>query len=168
MDEEQHYKPAIEGKDAISTSLRNIKVHVNATDAAIDLIPALVLHSAPPPEHNPNLCAGLNNMLQKSKPVVEAATFLRVYFENLATILIQEERLDLIKDPGDKKRDYPLLPDGIYVYPFLKIENSTWKKQVPEWWREIISDCTHFRMISDETCVDILATLKEYEWKKNN
>jgi len=153
------YEAAVE-ENALDSPLRNIRVHLNGTEATVDLVPSVVLDK-PYKTINPDLSPDINKVLAGSRPIIEANIFMRVYFNGILAIAIQEEFIEIIKILNKDLKSAPRFSDGRAPYPFLRVVNSEWKCCLPDYQGRGDPNLTYFKIVSMETCVDILGYIKK-------
>ena len=165
MTQTETYEAAAE-INAFDAPLRNIRLHLNGTALTVDLIPSVVLDE-PSNIIDPKLSPEINKILAGSRPVVEANRFMRVYFDVILAIAIQEEFIKIIEILNKDLDSAPRLPDNRAPYPFLRVVNSEWKNSVPDYQGGDHLNLAHFRIVSMETCIDILGYFDKTEWLEN-
>src|SRR6478735_1701681 len=122
--------------DAFDTPLRNIRVRLDGTAGCFDLIPSVVVDGKVDRADFPTESAVDNviaDMLTGSRPIVEAGRLMRVWFEWISAIVIQEEFVELHPTLQPNYDNAPRLRDGKALYPFLILANSRWKQRLPDY-----------------------------------
>lgn len=161
MIDEETYEPAIE-KDAFEVALRNIRIQLDGRTLIIDLIPSVELDEYVAeviPGGNPEL----NKILAGSKPIVESNRFLRAYFDGIMALFIQEEFVEILDILAFDFNKKPRFENG-QAYPFLHVVNSRWKRCLPDYQGRDDPNLKHFKIVSMETCVDLLGYFEKVEW----
>ena len=92
---------------------------------------------------------------------------MRVWFESVAAIVIQEEFVELHPTLQANHDHAPRLGDGKALYPFLILANSRWKQRLPDYQGGDAPELKHFQIFSMETHIDILGCLEKIEWLQN-
>jgi hypothetical protein len=156
------YEAAAE-EGAFNSPLRNIRLQLDGRNAVFDLIPSVVLDK-PTKILDPDFPPELNNILSGARPVVKSKRFMRVYFECIMAVSIQEEFVDIISILDDDLDSAPRLSDRRAPYPFLKVINSNWKNCLPDYQGRDDQNMAHFKIVSMETCIDVLGYLEKIEW----
>ena len=159
------YEAVVE-ENALDSPLRNIRVHLNGTEATVDLVPSVVLDK-PSKTIDPDIPTDINKVLAGSRPIIESNSFMRVYFDGILAIAIQEEFIEIIEILNKNLKSAPRLSDGCAPYPFLRVVNSEWKYCLPDYQGRGDPNLTHFKIVSMETCVDILGCIEKTEWLDN-
>lgn len=149
------------------TFLRNVRIQIDGTVATMDLIPSLVLDRSTDEmlqDKDPNI----NKLIARSKPIVEAKRFLRVHFDCIHAVVIQEEFVDSVAVVEAELDSAPRIkPDSPAPYPFLRVINSEWKRFIPDYQGGESPDLDHFKILSMETCADVLGCVENTEWLEN-
>lgn len=158
------------GPDAFDAPLRNIRVRLDGTAACFDLIPSVVVDQ---PLRRPDLPREfatddvIAGMLTGGRPIVEADRLMRVWFETVAAIVIQEEFVQLHPTLQVNYDHAPRVRGGKALYPFLIVANSTWKQRLPDYQGGDDPNLKHFQFVSMETHIDVLGRLEKIEWLPN-
>jgi hypothetical protein len=166
MSNNETYRAAAEPY-AFATPLRNIRLRLDATNLVADLVPSVVLDELAEVVHR-DLNPELSQILAGTKPITDDSRFMRVHFDRLVAAIIQEEFIDIVEETKLDLSGAQSLPSGKSIYPFLRVENSRWKQSVPDYQGRDHPDLAHFKIVSMETCIDLIAHLDHYEWIENN
>jgi hypothetical protein len=156
--------------DAFDTPLRNIRVRLDGTAACFDLIPSVVLDRRSERTDFPTETASdeaIADMLAGGRPIVEASRLMRVWFESVSAVVIQEEFVELHPTLQSSYDQAPRLKGGKAVYPFLIVTNSQWKRRLPDYQGGDSATLKHFKILSMESHIDILGFLEKIEWLPN-
>ena len=151
----------------LDTPLRNVRFGVDGTSMFAELIVEQVIRK-------PRLVFNLGestaqNVLHGGYPVVEGDRLLRLEFEYILAIAADTDiDVDLFGGLHEAWSDAPRLHSTKAFYPFLEIVDSPWKKQLPEHRGKDDPDIRHFRIISAECSVDLLATAPSGAWQENS
>ena len=156
--------------DAFDAPLRNIRIRLDGTAACFDLIPSVVVDRPPDETDIPTGSAVddvIADMLTRSRPIVEADRLMRVWFDSVSAIVIQDEFVELHPTLQPNYDHAPRLRGGKALYPFLIVADSRWKQRLPDYQGGDDPDLKHFQLFSMETHVDILGRLEKVEWQPN-
>lgn len=137
---------------------RNIRIVLDGTSAVLDLIPQKILERASQEELK-DWSNEVQKALKGTKPIVEADSFLRVEFENVQGLIVQEEFIDKINLVGDRDE----LRDGT----FATIVNSSWRASLEDFEMGDDPHLKHYRAWSYETRIDVLGILVDGKWEHN-
>ena len=163
----QTFKPAIVD-EGLLVPLRNIRAEVDGAWVQLDLIPSVVLDDeADVLTGDSSFDEEFTPILGKGRPIVEADKCLRVVFEGVAAFVVQDEFVELFEALEEQYSDLPKLPDSPGVLPFLEVENSDWRRTLPDYQGGDAAELKHFKIFSMETTVDILAQLTTHAWVEN-
>jgi len=151
----------------LDTPLRNVRFGVDGTSLFAELIMEQVIRK-------PRLVVNLEesatqNVLHSGYPVVQGNRLLRLEFENILAIAVDTDiDVDLFGGLHEAWSDAPRLQSTKAFYPFLEIVDSPWKQQLPEYRGKDDPDIRHFRIISAECSLDVLATTPSGAWQENS
>lgn len=153
---------------AFSSFPRNIRVQLDGTSAVIDLIPSVVLEKSPDVIQQDPIPV-LNEMLARSKPIVEGDFFMRVHFDWIHALVIQEEFIELVDVCDLDLKNAPRMTPGDdrAIYPFLRVLNSEWKSNLADYEGGDDLQLDHFKMFSMETHIDVIGDIQNIEWLAN-
>ena len=166
---DQEFVPAI-GYEEFQTPLRNIRVQLDGTAAALDLIPSLIVDRPIPPStfsSDPTVNALINDMEAGGRPIIEADRMMRVPFEGLAAMFIQEEFVELDTALYAGLESAPKIKNGKGIFPFLLVKSSEWKARLPDYDGGDDPKLQHFKMFSMTCHIDIMGRLGPVEWLSN-
>lgn len=159
------YEPVIDPNE-FATALKTIRLIFHGTYLVADLVPSVVLDQ-PTDILDPDWPPELNRVFAGSKPIIEADRCLRVRFESILAVAVEEEFIELFDELKFQSKEIPLMPDQKACFPFIKVLNSKWKARIPEYQGGNNADLNHFKILSMDTCVDILGYFKNTEWIDN-
>ncbi len=145
----------------IAREVRNIRVELDGCYLIVDIVPAKVIGEIPefqdPDRVIETFDDALENILKNARPIVEADECLRIVFDRVQAVLIQEECTDLHEDMGVLETRYP----------FVEVENSIWRDRLEDFEGGDDRDLKHYSLFSMETHIDILGYLGAGRWIKN-
>lgn len=160
----QTYEIATEAT-AFNAPLRNLRLQLDGTTVVVDLIPSVVLNE-PTEDYYPDI-PGLDKILSNARPIIESRRFMRVHFSSVLAISVQEEFVNIAGVLKFDLGDLPKFFDGRTPYPFLHVVNSWWKSRLPDYQGRDTPDLKHFKILSMETCIDLIGYLEKTEWCNN-
>ncbi len=147
----------------IETSLRNIRMSVDATQVVLELIPARILDQPGDPGDEPN--EAIRRLIRGAKPIVEADEYLKLRFDHILAIAIDTDiDVDLFGGLHKDWSEAPRLYGEKSFYPLLEVKDSPWKSQLPDFRGRDDPHIRHLRAISMECSFDILGNFPEGEW----
>lgn len=150
----------------LTDGFRNIRMQTDAESGIFDLVPERLLEpgSADNIEQDPTL----HKIVKGARLIVEGPTMLRVRFDWLIAVAGGSDvDADIFGGLHAGWRETPKLRHKSVYYPFLEIQSSPWKAQLPEWRGRDNPDIRHFRMISGAVSFDVLGELGAGEWQDN-
>lgn len=153
--------------DSIESPLRNVRAVMDGTNMFLDLIPSKIIDHPPTlptaPLKNPDSVV-LDELLRNSRPIVEGAHFLRVHFEWIQAVSIQEEFVELFEIFNTDNDKAPTLKGGRGWFPFLEVVNSKWRQKLPDYQGGDDPQLKHYKIVSMETHLDVMGVLESTEW----
>ena len=164
----QQFVPAVP-QTTFESPLRNIRATMHETAWTLDLIPSVVVDKpicAAPTSSNP-VDDQINKMLEGARPIVEASKLLRVQFHSVQACVVQEEFVELFDTFELDPEDLPLLQSGRWRFPFLLVENSSWRATLPDYEGGDWPDLKHYMFLSMETHLNVLGIMESFEWVRN-
>ena len=160
MEVEETYEMAGEA-DTFKSALINIFLKLNGTEVIVDLIESQRTDQRLG-EMELGLSPELKDILSGSQRTISSGRVTRVHFNHLRAMIVQEEYVDLVENI---KADFKRVPrlSNRDTYPFIKVVNSRWRTLLPDYQRGDDPGIQHFKIISMETCIDIIARLNKIE-----
>lgn len=159
MEPEEFYEIAA-APDAFRSSLINLRLNLDGTDAIVELIES---HDTGETGEIPeDADPALKKILSQSTLITSSGRFTRLRFYDVQAIVIQDESRDIVDVIKSDLNLFPRLPIGV-TYPFMKVVNSRWKKILPDYQGGDDPDIQHFKIVSMKTCIDVLACLEKVE-----
>ncbi|WP_394730525.1 hypothetical protein [Altererythrobacter sp. GH1-8] len=163
------FEPAID-LHVLKAPLRNVRAHLDGTFLSVDLIPSVVLDEpvqASDPSGTPELDKIISDLEKAARPIVEAKSVLRAEFESVQACVIQEEFVELFEKLIADFDAPPRILGQKGWFPFLRVLNSSWREELPDYQGGDWPELHHYKIVSMETHLDILGVLVATEWRKN-
>lgn len=148
----------------IDKPLRNIRMNYDGHSAIFDLIPELIVSNN---NFNPSteVPLPLKRVLKVANEIIEANTCLRIEFDTVLGLALDTDiDVDLYGELHKGWEAAPKLKGSNSYYPFLEIQNSPWKKQLPDYRGKDNPEIKHYRLISSGGSFDILAWEPTGKW----
>jgi len=139
--------------------LRNIRLTVDEMSLTVDLIPSASGNEYVVSDET----YAVESILKGTSEVTESTRFLRLEFDQIAGLTVHEEFVEHVCfSEGDT--ELPKIGDSKAVWPLQIVEESPWKKELPDYRGGDDDDMQHFRIFSMTTYVDVLAFTPTGEW----
>lgn len=146
---------------AFPSALRNIRLSLDEYQLRLDLIPSKLGGIVQLSEDDPDY---LKAIMGKGRKIVEAESFLRLEFETIWAFMVHDEFAETgaFKFSHD---DWPKLADGRALFPFVKVLESPWLAEVPDYQLPTAGAFHHFRIVSMTTYIDVIGPMPDGQWK---
>jgi len=145
---------------AFTSALRNIRLGLDENRLRLDLVPSQIGGVVKVSDDDPEC---LKAIIRSGREIVEADTFLRLEFETIWAFTVHDE----FAETGAftySRGDWPRLADGRTFFPFVKVLESPWLAEVPDYQLPTESTFHHFRIVSMTTYLDVIAPLPSGRW----
>lgn len=137
---------------------------LDGTSAIFELVPELIVSNN---NFDPNCeeIVPIKKLLKTASAIIESNNFLKIEFDTVLGIAVDTD-IDVDLYGGLQKGwdTAPKIAGSNSYYPFLEIENSPWKKQLPNFRGRDEPDIKHYRLISWECSFDVLAWEPSGKW----